>query len=102
MRYMIPIGTLCLLGIGLTLPFGATSARDQGPCGQIAAACESAGFARGAAREGAGLRADCIHKSIRNWWRIAEQATPALASQRPRGKEVHNLRRNSRRHQPAE
>jgi hypothetical protein len=61
MRYMIPIGTLCMFGVGLTIPFGAVVARDQGPCGQIAAACESAGFARGAAREGAGLRVDCIN-----------------------------------------
>ena len=61
MRYMIPIGTLCMLGVGLSIPFGAVAAGDQGPCGQIATACESAGFARGAAREGTGLRVDCIN-----------------------------------------
>ena len=61
MRYMMPIGTLCMLSVGLTIPFGAVAARDQGACGQIAAACESAGFVRGAAREGAGLKVDCIN-----------------------------------------
>ena len=61
MRDMMPIGTLCMLSIGLTIPFGGVAARDQGSCGQIAAACESAGFVRGAAREGAGLKVDCIN-----------------------------------------
>jgi hypothetical protein len=60
MRYIMPIGRLCILGVGLTIPFAATVAREQGPCGQIVAACESAGFVRGAGREGAGLRVDCI------------------------------------------
>jgi hypothetical protein len=117
MRYMMPIGALCMLSVGLTIPFGAVAARNQGSCGQIAAAREGAGFVRGAAREGAGLKVDCIHpscrarrsrrapaglchKSIRNWWRIAEQATRALANQGRRRKEVRSLRRNSRRHQP--
>jgi len=29
MRYMIPIGTLCMFGVGLTIPFGAVVARDR-------------------------------------------------------------------------
>jgi hypothetical protein len=61
MRYMMAIGALCVLSVGLIIPFNAVAARDQGSCEQIAAACESAGFVRGAAREGAGLRADCIN-----------------------------------------
>jgi len=61
MRYIMPIGRLCILGIGLTIPLATAGAREQGPCGQIVAACESAGFVHGAAREGAGLRADCIN-----------------------------------------
>jgi hypothetical protein len=75
MRYMIPIGTLCMLGVGLTIPFGAVAARDQGPCGQIAAACESAGFARRAAREGAGLRADCINPIMQGAPRAVDSCT---------------------------
>ena len=33
---------------------------DRGPCAQIAAACQGAGFALGTSREGASLQADCI------------------------------------------
>ena len=61
MRYMMSISRLCALGVGLTVPFAAAVAVEQGPCGQILAACESAGFVRGAGREGAGLRVDCIN-----------------------------------------
>jgi hypothetical protein len=61
MRYMMPIGRLCMLGAGLMVPFAAAVALEQGPCGRILAACESAGFVRGAGREGAGLRVDCIN-----------------------------------------
>ena len=62
MRYIMP--TLCMLGVGLTIPFTAAVARDPGPCEQITAACESAGFVRGAGPEGAGLRVDCINPII--------------------------------------
>jgi class 3 adenylate cyclase len=34
--------------------------RDRGPCAQITAACQGAGFTLGASREGTGLQADCI------------------------------------------
>src|SRR5215472_13209291 len=61
MRHITPIGRLCMLGVGLAIPFATAAALDQGPCGQIMAACESAGFVRGAGREGAGLRVDCIN-----------------------------------------
>jgi hypothetical protein len=61
MHYIMPISGLCMLGVGLTIPFVAAVARDEGACGQILAACESAGFVRGAGREGAGLRVDCIN-----------------------------------------
>jgi class 3 adenylate cyclase len=42
------------------LPETAPLIRDRGPCAQIAAACQDAGFTLGASREGAGLQADCI------------------------------------------
>jgi N-acetylglucosamine-6-sulfatase len=54
------IGTICatlvLLGAGLA----SAQAPRQGPCGQIMAACEQAGFERGAARTGNGIQVDCV------------------------------------------
>jgi hypothetical protein len=50
--------TLCMLAIVLTAPVAAADGR--GPCEQIRAACESAGFVQGAANMGAGLQVDCI------------------------------------------
>src|SRR5260370_41642195 len=61
MRQMvIPMGALCLLGVGLAATLSAPAARDNRPCDQIAAACRGAGFAPGSARAGAGLQVDCI------------------------------------------
>jgi hypothetical protein len=51
-------GTLCALTIVLAAPVAA--AEGRGPCEQIRAACESAGFVQGAANLGAGLQVDCI------------------------------------------
>ena len=76
MGYVISIGTLFMVSVALTIPFGAASARDQGPCRQIAAACESAGFARGAAREGAGLRVDCINPIMQGTPQPARASKP--------------------------
>src|SRR5437016_225682 len=56
----ISIITCCLLVVGLASPLSAQRARDRGPCAQITAACQDAGFARGANREGAGMQADCV------------------------------------------
>jgi hypothetical protein len=42
------------------MPPGAGGPGRGGACGQIRAACESAGFMRGAAREGTGLQSDCV------------------------------------------
>jgi N-acetylglucosamine-6-sulfatase len=61
-RALMPIGVLgMLLLAGLAAPFAVSAPREEGPCGQVMAACERAGFARGAARAGNGLQVDCIN-----------------------------------------
>ena len=64
-----PLGALCvLLVVGLAPPLAALAAKgaakqaakQEGPCGDVTAACERAGFARGAGG-GAGLRVDCVN-----------------------------------------
>jgi hypothetical protein len=67
MRYS-PVSsvTLCTLAVGLALPLVALSVQAApGPCGQIVAACEGAGFVKGDAREGFGLWRDCIDPIMR-------------------------------------
>jgi N-acetylglucosamine-6-sulfatase len=55
------IGILAgMLVVALAATSAAQPARNRGPCGQITAACQGAGFAPGAGREGLGLQADCI------------------------------------------
>jgi arylsulfatase A-like enzyme len=59
---LMPIGVLgVLLVAGLAAPFAVSAPREEGPCGQVVAACERAGFARGAARAGNGLQVDCVN-----------------------------------------
>ena len=61
MRQMqISLGTVGLLVCGMAVPVAAAGARDQAACGQIRAACQSAGFMQGAVREGIGLQVHCI------------------------------------------
>jgi lipoprotein-anchoring transpeptidase ErfK/SrfK len=55
MRQTQKFGTLCLLTV-----LAAPAAEGQGSCQQIRAACQSAGFAQGAAKLGIGLQVDCI------------------------------------------
>jgi hypothetical protein len=45
---------------GLRLPANAQPAGNPGPCAQITAACQSAGFVPGGIGTGAGLQADCV------------------------------------------
>jgi hypothetical protein len=52
-------GTLCMLVV-LAAPEVSTAADGRGPCEQIRAACESAGFVQGAANMGVGLQVDCV------------------------------------------
>lgn len=49
---------------GLTAMCGSSSARGQNPCAQVLEACRSAGFVRGASREGNGLIADCFNPLV--------------------------------------
>jgi hypothetical protein len=58
MRQTQKFGTLCIF-IVLAAPVAAV-AHGQGSCQQIRAACQSAGFAQGAAKLGIGLQVDCI------------------------------------------
>ncbi len=58
--------TLLALVIGLALPWAGQSAEHaSGPCEQILAACTSAGFVKGDAKEGYGLWRDCIDPIMR-------------------------------------
>jgi hypothetical protein len=54
-------GTLCMLVVVLAAP----AAQGRGSCEQIRAACQSAGFVRGAANLGIGLQVDCIIPIVR-------------------------------------
>jgi lipoprotein-anchoring transpeptidase ErfK/SrfK len=56
----IPIGTLGLLVLGLAVTVTTAAAQNLEPCRQIRLACEGAGFAPGAARDGVGLQVHCI------------------------------------------
>jgi hypothetical protein len=58
MRQTQKFRTLCIF-IVLAAP-AAAAAQSQGSCQQIRAACQSAGFAQGAAKLGIGLQVDCI------------------------------------------
>jgi hypothetical protein len=57
---LIPIGTLCLLGVGLAATLAAPAARDNKPCDQITAACRDAGFAPGASAAETGAPAPVV------------------------------------------
>jgi N-acetylglucosamine-6-sulfatase len=62
-QILMPVGALCVLlvvGVSFAAPATGQAARPEGPCGDVTAACERAGFARGNARGGAGLQLDCI------------------------------------------
>jgi N-acetylglucosamine-6-sulfatase len=69
-QILSPIGALCvLLAVGLAPPLAALAAKgaakqaakEEGPCGEVTAACERAGFARQGAGSGAGLQVDCVN-----------------------------------------
>ena len=56
----IRLGALCTIAIGLGTAFASQAAPVQGPCGQITAACQRAGFVQGGAKKGNGLQVHCI------------------------------------------
>src|SRR5574341_966802 len=53
----IRLSTLCLCIVGFGAAVTAQAAPVQGPCGQITAACQRAGFVQDGAKEGRGLSA---------------------------------------------
>jgi hypothetical protein len=50
--------------VGVAMPLAA-AAEGHGPCEQVVAACKSAGFVAGDAREGYGLWKDCVDPIMR-------------------------------------
>ena len=54
------IAALCQLAIALGGAFAALAGPAPGPCRQIVAACQEAGFTQGARRSGEGLQVDCV------------------------------------------
>src|SRR5579871_1462681 len=52
------VGAAAIVGLILTAIVQARAA--EGPCEQIVAACQSAGFVQGDVREGKGLQRDCV------------------------------------------
>ena len=64
-RLLLSAGSLAiLLIVGMVAPSAAPptrqQARQEGPCGEITAACENAGFSLGGAKSGNGLLRDCV------------------------------------------
>jgi hypothetical protein len=61
MRQLLTLLTApCALIVGWIVCSAAQAAQEPGPCGQISAACESAGFTKGGASAGKGLQLHCI------------------------------------------
>ncbi len=54
------VAAVCQIVISMGAVAAAQSARPPGPCRQIVAACQEAGFTQGGARSGEGLVVDCI------------------------------------------
>jgi len=56
----IALGALVILVIGLGATSASRASQAQGPCAQIIASCEGAGFVQGGAKSGNGLQVDCV------------------------------------------
>lgn len=73
--------TVCTLFVGLAAPLSAatpataTPPVKEGPCGQITAACKSAGFIQGDYKSGKGLWLDCIDPIVRG---VAQPSTSKI------------------------
>jgi len=50
-----------IAGLVVALPSSPARAQEMGPCAEVRAICEQAGFVQGGYREGNGLRLHCIH-----------------------------------------
>ena len=59
-KLRIRIAALCQIMIALGGATLAHAAQAPGPCGQIVAACQQAGFTQGGARTGDGIQVDCV------------------------------------------
>src|SRR5436305_8273411 len=59
---LVRIVGLCQIAFAITIAAAPTTqaAPAGGPCRQIVAACDSAGFTRGSRRDGKGLMVDCV------------------------------------------
>jgi|GEM_PF-1051088 len=69
--------TLCALVVGFGLPLAAQSAEPAPePCEQIVAACSSAGFVKGDAKQGYGLYVDCVDPIMRGTKQPAKADKP--------------------------
>jgi len=66
------LGAVCTISVTLGAACALQAAPRQGPCAEIFATCQQAGFVRGGARSGDGLQVDCVRPIM--------QGTP----QRPR------------------
>jgi len=64
-RKRIRPDTLIAIVVAIVEAASAQAAWGQGPCEQIAAACQSAGFIRGGATAGEGLLVDCLEPIMR-------------------------------------
>jgi hypothetical protein len=65
MRQFLPSTALAAVLIGLTaVAAQAQQPKGDGPCRQIRAACEQAGFKQGGAKEGSGLLVDCVRPIV--------------------------------------
>src|SRR5215470_8752531 len=88
---MLAISTILVV---LGLPSAAAAAPRQGPCAEISAACERAGFVQGGAKAGNGLQVDCIvpvmqgtfqrPKAGRPLPRVSAQLVAACKEENPR------------------
>ncbi len=55
------VGLVMLSTLSLTTAAFADEAADGHPCKDVAMACKSAGYVKGGAKDGKGLRKDCMH-----------------------------------------
>jgi beta-lactamase class C len=60
MRGAISLAAAAMVVVGLAVRADAQPARNPGPCAEITAACQSAGFVAGGIGTGNGLLADCV------------------------------------------
>jgi N-acetylglucosamine-6-sulfatase len=68
------MATICVTIAGLSAPMTASAAVTEGPCVQITAACQQAGFVQGGVKQGNGLQVDCVEPIMQG------QAQPHQAS----------------------